>query len=252
MHQRLALVLAVGLLACKKDPEVTAVKETPAPIAAESKTVAAGKRRFAVQQAGKVSVTIDAPLEKFKGQTEKLSGVFDVDLGDLKATSGELVGDLDAFVTHTFGDADKDESQTEHAKNWFEIGEKVAPAKRDDYRMARFTVESIDSVSAPNLAAVKEQDGVRTVHFTATGTLRVHGRPSKKKVEVDATFKGPPDAPTEIAFRTTQPVIASLSEHDVKPRDLTGQFLAGALEKVGKKLDDKAQVHIEARAVPKG
>lgn len=252
MHHRLALLVVVVLCACKKDPEVAPVKETPAPIAVAAKSVAAGKRRFAIAEAGKLSVTIDAPLEKFQGGTGKLSGVFDVDLGNLKASTGEVVGDLDAFTTHTFGDPDKDESQTEHAKNWFELGEKVEAKKRDDYRMARFTIESIDAVSAPSVAAATEEHGVRKVHFTATGTLRVHGRPSKKTVEVDVSFKGAPESPSEITFRTTQPVIASLSEHDVKPRDLTGQFLAGALEKVGKKIDDKAQVHIEGRATPKG
>lgn len=252
MHHRLAVALVVAVCACKKDPEVAPVKETPAPIAVAAKTVAAGKRRFAIAEAGKLSVTIDAPLEKFQGGTSKLSGVFDVDLGDLRASTGEVVGDLDAFATHTFNDEGKDESQTEHAKNWFEIGEKVEAAKRDDYRMARFTIESIESVSAPSLAAATEEHGVRKVHFTARGTLRVHGRPSKKTVEVDVSFKGPPEAPTEIAFRTTQPVVVSLAEHDVKPRDLTGQFLAGALEKVGKKIDDRAQVHIEGRATPKG
>ena len=252
MRNRIVLAAAVFVVACKKDPEVAPVKETPAPVAAESKTVAVGKKRFAIQQAGKVSVTIDAPLEKFQGKTEKLSGIFDVEFGDLKASSGEIIADLDAFTTHTFNDPDKDESQTEHAKNWFEIGEKVEAKKRDDYPMARFTIESIDSVSAPALAAATEEHGVRKVHFTATGVLRVHGRPSKKTVDVDVFFKGPPEAPTELSFRTTQPVVASLAEHDVKPRDLTGQFLAGALEKVGKKIDDKAQVHIEGSATPKG
>jgi hypothetical protein len=253
MLYRSALVsVAVLVAACKKDPEVAPLKETPAPIAAAAKTVTAGKQRFAVEQAGKLSVMIDAPLEKFQGGTEKLSGVLDVDVGNLKASGGEVVGDLDSFTTQTFKDKDKDESQTEHAKNWFELGEKVEAAKRDDYRMARFTIESIDSVSAPSLAAAKVENGVRTVHFTASGTLRVHGRPSKKTVEVDVTFKGSPESPSEISFKTTQPVIASLSEHDVKPRDLTGKFLAGALEKVGKKIDDKAQVHVEGTARPKG
>ncbi len=253
MHSRIVLCVAVLFCACKKDhPDATPVKETPPPIAVAAKTVAAGKRRFAIAEAGKVSVTIDAPLEKFQGGTEKLSGAFDVDLANLKASTGEVVGDLDAFTTHTFNDKDKDESQTEHAKNWFEIGEKVEAAKRDDYRMARFTIESIESVSAPSLAAATEEHGVRTVHIKATGTLRVHGRPSKKTVDVDVSFKGPPESPSELSFRTTQPVVASLSEHDVKPRDLTGQFLAGALEKVGKKIDDRAQVQIEGKAIPKG
>lgn len=240
-------VTMLAVAACKKDPDVAA-KEAPAPVAAASQTVAAGKKRYVVAEAGTVSVTIDAPLEKFKGETKKLSGVFDVDPGNLSLSTGEVVADLDAFVTRTFGDKDKDESQTEHAKNWFEIGEKVEKQKRDDYRMARFTIEKIEKASAPSFAAAKDS----TVRLTATGTLRVHGRASKKTITVDVSFKGPPDAPTEIAFKTTEPLVASLSEHDVKPRDLTGQFLAGALEKVGKKIDDRAGVHIEGTAIPKG
>ncbi len=251
MTARTLLLALLVLPACKKDPEISPIKETPAPIAASSKGVEQGKRRFVIDSAGALSVTIDAPLEKFQGKTEKLSGVFDVDLGNLAASTGEVVADLDAFTTHTFADGDKNESQTEHARNWFELGEKVEKVKRDDYRMARFTIESIERTSAASLAAAKEESGVRTVHFSAKGTLRVHGRSAKKSVEVDVSFKGPPDAPTEIAFKTTQPVIASLSEHDVKPRDLTGQFLAGALEKVGKKIDDKAQVHVDGKAAPK-
>lgn len=248
----LAFVAFLAVACSKKDAEPPAIKETPAPVAASSKPVASGKKRFVIDAVGKVDVLIDAPLEKFKGQTTKLSGVFDVDPSDLKASTGEVVADLDVFETHTFGDPDKDESQTEHAKNWFEIGEKVEPAKRDDYKMARFTIQSIEDVSVASLAAAKEEAGVRKVHVKAKGRLRVHGRSADKTVEIDVSFKGPADAPTEIAFRTTHPVVASLSEHDVKPRDLTGQFLAGALEKVGKKIDDKAQLQIEGRAVPKG
>lgn len=249
---RYALTLtALGALffvACKKDPEVQPVKETPAPVAAASKTVAAGKKRYVVNDAGTLSVMIDAPLEKFKGETKKLSGVFDLDPTNLTASTGEVVADLDAFVTHTFDDNDKNESQTEHAKNWFEIGEKVEKAKRDDYRMARFTIEKIEKASAASFAEAKDAP----VHLTATGTLRVHGRDAKKTVMVDVSFKGPPESPSEISFKTTAPLVASLAEHDVKPRDLSGQFLAGALEKVGKKMDDKAQVQIEGKAVPKG
>lgn len=250
MNTRYALIaLALVPAACKKDAEVAPAKETPAPVAAASKTIEQGKRRFTIQAAGTLTVTIAAPEEKFQGKTEKLSGVFDLDVGNLKASTGEVVADLDPFVTYTFTDKDDNDAQTGHAKNWFEIGEKVEKAKRDDYRMARFSIEKIDESSAASVAAAKEENGVRTVHLTASGTLRVHGRPAKKTVMVDVSFKGPPEAPTEITFKTTQPVIASLSEHDVKPRDLTGRFLAGALEKVGRKMDDRAQVHIEGKAV---
>lgn len=250
---RRVFVLSVCLLpfgCSKKDAEVQAAPPTPAPIAAAAKPAAVGKKRFAVQEAGSVGVMIDAPLEKFKGETKKLSGVFDVDPSDLAASTGEVVADLDAFVTSTFQDADKNESQTEHAKNWFQIGADVEKAQRDDFRMARFTLEKIEKSSVKSLAEAKEEGGARTVHLTAHGTLRVHGRPSPKTVEVDVTFQGPPDAPTSLAFKTTAPLVASLSEHDVKPRDVAGKFLAGALEKVGKKIDDKAQISVQGSASP--
>ncbi|MGZ3423169.1 MAG: YceI family protein [Polyangiales bacterium] len=253
MDRRLIAALPLLLLiACKNEPKEKPLKETPPPVAVSQQAVAAGKKRFAVATEGMVSVVIDAPLEKFKGDTKKLSGVLDIDVGNLKGSSGEIIADLDGFTTHTFADADQNETQTEHVHNWFEIGEKVEAAKRDDYKMARFTIESIDEASVPSVAAAKEEGGVRKVHLKATGQLRVHGRSSKKIVEVDVSFMGPPDAPTAITFKTTQPMVASLSEHDVKPRDLTGQFLAGALEKVGKKIDDKAQIDVEGKAAPKG
>lgn len=252
MDRRLIAALPFVLLACKQEPKEKPLTESPPPVAASSQAVAAGKKRFVIANDGKVSVMIDAPLEKFHGDTPKLSGVLDIDVSNLKASTGEIIADLDGFTTHTFTDKDQNDTQTEHARNWFEIGEKVEKAKRDDYKMARFTIESIDEASVPSVSAAKEENGVRKVHLKATGQLRVHGRSSKKTVDVDVSFKGPPEAPTEIAFKTTQPVVASLSEHDVKPRDLTGQFLAGALEKVGKKIDDKAQVDVEGKAAPKG
>lgn len=249
MTRRILALSLLTLFGCsKKEPEVRAAPETPPSAVASAKPVAVGKRRFTIQEAGSVTVMIDAPLEKFHGETKKLSGVFDLDLQELARSTGEVSADLDAFVTSTFKDADKDESQTEHAKNWFEIGADVDKSFREDFRMARFTIEKIEKSSAPSLAAVKEEGGQRTVHFTARGTLRVHGRLAPKTVEVDVTFQGPPDAPTTIRFVTTAPVAVSLSEHDVKPRDVTGKFLAGALEKVGKKLDDKAQISVSGTA----
>jgi hypothetical protein len=205
--------------------------------------------RFAIaSDGGKLSVLIDAPLEKFKGETAKLSGVIDVQPDALTQSKGEIDGDLDAFVTHTFNDKDKDETQTEHAKNWFELGDKVDAKMRDDYRMARFIIESIEKSSVKSLADAPEENGVRTVKLEAKGTLRVHGRSAPKTVAVTVKFSGPPMAPTSLRFSTDAPLVASLSEHDVKPRDLAGKFLNGALEQVGKKLDDKAQVSVEGKA----
>jgi hypothetical protein len=251
---RFASITAFVLAGCKNDrPE--AIKETPPPPAISQQAVSLGQRRFVIDAAGKTSITIDAPLEKFKGETTTMSGELRIDLGDLAKSVGQIDADLETLRTMTFGDKDQDESQTEHVHNWFEIGDdgpdsvkQKDPTKFADYKMAHFYVDSVDEASAKALTDVPEKDGTRVVTFKATGRLRVHGRDSKKTVRVEVTFKGPATAPTELSFRTLEPVVASLAEHDVKPRDTTGKFLDGTLSAIGKKLDDKAQVQVEGSA----
>ncbi|MFI5300775.1 MAG: hypothetical protein ACHREM_22050 [Polyangiales bacterium] len=251
MNRTASLVLGLAVLVggCdKKAPDPAPIAATPLAEAVSAKPVASGKKRFAVQTEGKATFLIDAPLEKIKGEASKLSGVLDVNLDDLKASTGEVIVDLDSLATKTFeGDADKNKTQTEHAHNWLEIGPDVEAKTRDDHKLVRFTIESTEA-SVKSLADVKEESGARKVTFTATGTFRLHGRSARKTTTVVVSFTGPPTSPTAIAFETSQPVVASLAEHDVKPRDPAGKFLNGALEKVGKKIDDK--VHCASRAAP--
>jgi hypothetical protein len=47
---------------------------------------------------------------------------------------------------------------------------------------------------------------------------------------------------------TLEPLPLSLKEHDIKPRDVAGKFLNGALEKVGKKIDDVVQISLDVTA----
>ncbi len=243
-----ALVLSAG---CEKKTD-NAIKETAPPTAASAKPVEAASVRFLVQPAGKVSILIDAPLEKIKGETNVLGGTLDVNPMDLMKATGEVTADLSVFTTTTFGDKSKDEQQTEHARNWFELGEKVSEQARADYKLARFSLKKVTKAEPAKLADAKDEGGKRKVRITAEGTIRVHGREAPKTITLDVTFTGPADAPNGIQFATVEPVPVSLSEHDVKPRDNVGSFLNGALEKVGKKIDDKVQVTIggEAMAAP--
>jgi hypothetical protein len=250
----LVSALWLSAAACKKDPEP--IKETLPPPAISQQKVAAGQQRFVIGATGKTSIDIDAPLERFKGETTMMSGEFRIDLANLGNSIGEVDADLEGLRTFTFGD-DKDKDQTEHAHNWFEIGDdgpdsvkNTDPKKFADYKLAHFYIDRIDETSVPALKDAPVKDGARVVTFKASGRLRVHGRDSKKTVRVEVTFLGPPDAPTELKFKTLEPVIASLSEHDVKPRDAAGKFLDGTLKAVGKKLDDKAQVQVEGSAKP--
>jgi hypothetical protein len=75
---------------------------------------------------------------------------------------------------------------------------------------------------------------------------------SPKTVKLTIAVTGPASAPTSIKITTDEPIRVSLKEHDVKPRDVAGKFLSGALEKVGKKIDDTAQITLALSAVRQG
>jgi polyisoprenoid-binding protein YceI len=256
MKKRMCRTLCLGavpfvtmLAGCSKD-EPSAARTAPpsaASAAPASAAVVAGQRRFEAAS-GTATFLIDAPLEKIKGRSTKVRGNLDVDPADLKSGKGQIEFDLDDLKTETFGDADKDGSQTGHAKNWFEIGSDVEAKRREENRWIRFTIKAIDDANPTKFATAELKDGKRTVLVQATGDLWLHGVAASKKVNVALTLEGPPEAPTSLRVVTTQPLKVSLKEHDVKPRDLAGKFLAGSLEKIGQKIDDTVQVSLDLTA----
>ncbi|HMI86787.1 MAG TPA: YceI family protein [Polyangiaceae bacterium] len=241
------LPLATVLAACSKDEPAAPRTAPPTASAAAPAAAAAGQKRFEVAS-GTATFLIDAPLEKIKGRSTKVRGNLDVDPANLKTGKGRIEVDLDDLKTETFGDGDKDTSQTGHAKNWLEIGPDVQAKRREENRWVRFTINAIDDANPTKLAAAEAKNGQRGVTLQATGDLWLHGVSSSKKVNVALTLDGPPEAPTAIRIVTSQPLKLSLKEHDVKPRDLAGKFLSGALEKVGQKIDDTVQISLDLTA----
>jgi polyisoprenoid-binding protein YceI len=250
----LAALPVATMAACSKDEPPTARTAPPGNPASVGAPVnaapAAGQRRFELTS-GSATFLIDAPLEKIKGKATKVRGALDVDPNDLKTAKGQIEVDLDDLKTETFGDADKDTSQTGHAKNWLEIGNDVDAKKREENRWVKFTIKSIDDASPTKLAAAEVKNGQRAVTVQATGDLWLHGVSSPKKVNVSLSLDGPAEAPTALRIVTTQPLKVSLKEHDVKPRDVAGKFLSGALEKIGQKIDDNVQVSLDLTAKAK-
>jgi len=244
------LPLAMLSAACSKDEPAAARSAPPAASGATAASPVAGQRRFEVAS-GTATILIDAPLEKIKGRSTKARGTLDFDPADLKTGKGQIEVDLDDFKTETFADAEKDTSQSGHAKNWLEIGADVEPKRREENRWVRFTIKAIDDANPTKLAAAEAKNGQRAVTVQATGDLWLHGVSSSKKVNVALTLEGPPDAPTSIRLVTSQPLKVSLKEHDVKPRDVAGKFLAGALEKIGQKIDDTVQISLDLTAKAK-
>ena len=212
---------------------------------------AKGALRFVVGEAGTVKFLVDAPDEKIKGHWSKLRGQLDVDPADLRATAGQIEVDLADTVTETFDDPEQNEKQTEHARNWFQLGADVPAEQREQNRWARFIFEKIDEVSAPSLASVSPAaDGTRLVHVTASGQLWLHGVTSPKSVKLAVTFAGSPEHPSSLHVASEAPMTVSMKEHDVKPRDVVGKFLKGGLERVGGKITDRVDITLAFDATP--
>jgi polyisoprenoid-binding protein YceI len=217
------------------------VGEAPADTPAAGKP-ASGVASFDVVQASSGAFLIDAPLEKIRGKWNRFGGGLQVDLADPNKTRGEVTMDLSTLKTHTFGNPGKDARQTGHALNWMEIGPDVTPELRSKYAIARFSIESISGATA----------ATGTQQVTAKGKLTLHGITLPQTVKLAVTFEGPAGAPTAVRIRTAAPMVVSLKGHDVKPRDLAGRFIAGALERVGEKVTDSSQVTLDIRATRAG
>lgn len=216
---------------------------------APAESAAAGEiasKRLEVRR-GRSSFLIDAPLEKIKGASDEAKGWIDVDATDLKRSRGELSMRLTTLRTSTFDDEKKNAGQTGHARNWLEVGDESPAASKAAHEYARFRLQSLET-DTPSLAAAPEHDGKRTVRLRAIGDVSVHGVTVSRTVPLVAEFEGPATAPTAVSVRSEAPFDVSLKQHDVKPRDTIGKFLDGALEKVGKKIDDRVQVSVEFRA----
>jgi len=234
----LGFVALAMTAACSKDrPASEQARAVPSAASAAS----AGQKRFEIAN-GTATFLIDAPLEKIKGRSTKLRGTLDIDPTNLKASKGQVDVDLDDLRTETFQDDEKNKAQTGHSKNWMEIGPDVDPKRREENRWARFTIKSIDQASV-----IKAAEGT-PIAVKVTGDMWIHGVSAPKTVAASVTFAGPADAPTSVHVVTTAPLVVSLKEHDVKPRDLAGKFLSGALEKIGQKIDDSVQISLDLTA----
>lgn len=235
--------------ACKDDPPAPTRAAPPGEVSSAPVATSA-VQNFSVAENGKASFLIDAPLEKIKGRSGKLRGNLQLSLSDIKATRGQIQVDLSDLKTETFNDPSKDSKQTEHAHNWLQLGADVPEKERSENRWVRFSIRSISSSSTARIEDAPEKDGKRSVSIVAEGDVWLHGVSAPKTVRLAVEFQGPPTAPTSIHVVGAEPIVISLKQHDIKPRDVAGKFLDGAMEKVGKKIDDSVQVSIDFTATP--
>lgn len=257
--QRLLLIALVASIAstaaCKKDEPPPG--PAPQPIATSVAMPSASK--YDIDTNGKTTIDMPAPKERIKGETTAAKGVLHVDTANLGNTRGDIFIDLDTFATHTFGN-DDDKTQTKHAHTWLQIDDMVKDqATRERNRWVHFAIRSIDNLSATDaskIAPTKDgSDDVRTVTLTAHGDLEVHSLPSKgtKDISLEVRLHYPSGAaadskPKSIDITSKSPLVITLADHDVKPRDNEGILAQKAFGLLGTKVADVANVSIDLHA----
>jgi hypothetical protein len=257
----LAAAVVVGAVGCedKKPQNVapTASSLAPSTAAPSSKTM-----KFVIDPKSTTSIDMPAPKEHIKAGTEAATGTLDVDVMNLANTRGEVKADLLTISTKTFGDAEKDKTQTAHARTWLEVADGEEGKLPDDVKTANryavYAIRSIDNLSASDLTKVPAtKDGaeeVRTVTATTHGEFLVHGHKVDRDADVEVQFRYPPgspaDKPKSLAIKSKKPLRATLAEHEVKPRDGFGKIAKGAFNLLGTKVAEVADITLDLRATP--
>lgn len=237
------LLASLATAGCSRgDPGGPATGTSSAPAAPVAAPPSAGATRYAVDAASEATFLIDAPLEKIRGRASGARGSLDVDPEDLSRTRGHVEVDLSTLVTETFESADKNRSQTGHARNWLELGPDTEPAAREANRHARLELTSVELEGPRRVADLA--GAPRPASARVRGTLRIQGVTTEVDVRCSVSVALDPSGAPALRVVTAEPLRVSLRAHDIKPRDLAGRFLDGALERIGQKIDDAVQVSV--------
>jgi hypothetical protein len=249
-------VLALGVIACGKKPDEAKLAPAASALTASRTNPATTTWHYVVDPKSATRVDMPGLKEHIKGRTDGAGGTLDIVPTDLSLSRGIVRVDLATFATDTFGDSDKDATQTKHARTWLEA---VVDGKiNEDLRWAEFAIRTIDGLSATDVTMVgatkDSTEDVRTVTMTVHGDLLIHGHKLPKDDVVDVRFHYPAGAPAaseppRIEIKSRQPMRVLLKEHDVAPRDPAGQLLAWTTSLVSK-VADTADVTIAMTATP--
>jgi hypothetical protein len=255
--------LALLVFACGCEDKKTSLAPVASSLApSTSLPPSASVKRFVVDPASKTSIEMEAPKEKIKATTSGAAGTFDVDLADLAKSRGEVKIDLTTLTTNTFPEADKNASQTTHARTWLEVADgesgKLDDKTKETNRYAVYAIRSIETASASDVTKVAPTkdgaDEVRTVSLTTKGELLVHGHKAEREANLEVAFRydvgAPADKPKAVAITTKKPLVVVLADHDVKPRDGFGKLAKSSFHLLGTKVADNAEITLQLSGKP--
>ncbi len=210
--------------------------------------------KLTIDPASKTAIDMPAQNEHIKAETTAAAGTLTIDPTDLTKTRGIVRVDLTTLRTTTFGNAEKDGLQTEHAHNWLEAGKLVTPEVKETNRWAIFTIKEVAGVGEADLSKVTASGDTRTVDAIVKGDFFLHGHQAPKEAPVEVVFHYPAGQamtalPDRVDVRTKSPLQVTLKEHDVKPRDNFGKLAQATLQLVSK-VAETADVTLDIHATP--
>lgn len=259
-----ALALALG---CSKDK---APEQKLAPTASALEAAmpqAPSARAFQVDTASSsFTFLMDSPLEKIDGDAPKsVQGELYIDPSDLTKSTALVKADLKQLTLYQqkradekgdYGERKKSDLQNEHARGWLQLEAKdgeVTPEQAETNRFAELKISKLENLSATDVTALPGAE--RKVTATAVGDFRLHGRKAAKSAKVELNFKYAGDKLEAVEVKTLEPLVISLEEFEVHPRDAAGKLVKTLTEAIATNLKGKvakeAPVNVSFVARPK-
>lgn len=256
----LALVSAVSLLGCRKHEEPVHRTEPwlahPSASGSETAPSAEAPRHFHFAAESRVRFSLLGKKGKLSGRAPA-QGSLQLDPRDLSHTTATLTVDLTALEVD---DSNVPEgmalgtSPSSVAQQWLELGAEVPPEKREQFRVARFELSSVEGWSGVPL----DFSGRRrvTVRATAVGTLLLHGYRAPVRAELaltpQAADPGAGGHSGKLSIRSASALVLPLAPHDISARSPSGVVDAAATARAADFIGRNVRIELELVAEPDG
>lgn len=230
-------VLFAATVACSKDePPEQKLAPTASALEAATPNAPSAVALQIDQSSSRFAFSMDSPLEKIDGDApQSIVGELYIDPADLTKSTALVKADLNRLTLYqqkrgdekgNYGERKKSDLQNQHARDWLEINVKegeVTPARAEANRWAELKLVKLENLSASDVTKLSGAE--RKVTATVSGDFRLHGRKATKSVKIELNFKYSGDKLESVAVQTLEPLLITLEEFEVHPRDAAGKLV---------------------------
>jgi hypothetical protein len=254
MKHALLLALLLGGVACskKQEPPRRTAPWRAQPSASVSAASDVGPLQFRVLPESRIRFSVPSRRARAAGSVPLSDGSLSLDPRDLSRAQASLDFDL----TRLLLDADSLPQDAELtgtdprllALQWLELGSDVPHERREQFSRARFELSAVEDASGP-LELDADKIKARTT-ATAVGSLLLHGfrAPVRTRVQLQLQKPMAPGSPRRLSIRSLDPVVLSLTAHDIQARSAAGVSDAALTSRLADVIGKSARVEFELLA----